>query len=110
MEREFIETNTFVNNWHELNLTDENLRELQNFMMKNPKVGDIIKKTGGLKKLRWTLQNKGKSGGARVLFIDFVSYGKIILVNCYSKDMKDDLTDKEKAIYKKLIKEIKKEL
>ena len=50
MVREFIETNTFVNNWHELNLTDENLRELQNFMMKNPKVGDIIKKNRRLKK------------------------------------------------------------
>jgi hypothetical protein len=108
--REFIIAKIFDKRWDEMDLTDEDLRLLQNHIMLNPDTGDIIKGTGGLTKLRWVLPNTGKSGGIRVLFVDFVRQETVILVNCYSKSEKDNLTDKEKAMYKELIKEIGKEL
>ena len=110
MKREFIETNIFSKRWKELNLTDNDLRELQKFIMENPNAGDMIQGTGGLIKLRCTLQDTGKSGGARILYIDFTRQEKIIFINCYSKDEKDNISDKEKAIYKTLIKDIREEL
>ena len=106
MIREFILTQIFDKNWNLLNLTDEALRQLQSFIMKNPGVGDIIEGTGGLTKLRWSLYDKGKRGGIRVLYIDFIRQKTIIFVNCYSKNEKDSISDKEKAIYKDFIKEI----
>jgi len=75
--------------------------------LKNPGAGDIIQGTGGLTKLRFSLPNTGKSGGLRVLYVDFIRQETIILVNCYSKSEKDSITDKEKAEYKSLIKSIK---
>ena len=110
MVKEFINTQIFDKNWSKLNLTDNELKELQNYIMKNPYAGDIIEGTGGLIKLRWQLPNTGKSGGIRVLFVDFISYEKTILINCYSKSEMDSITDKEKAMYKEFIKEIGKEL
>jgi len=83
------------------------LRELQEFILKNPGAGDIIQGTGGLTKLRFSLPNTGKSSGLRVLYVDFIRQETIILVNCYSKSEKDSITDKEKAEYKSLIKSIK---
>ena len=74
--------------------------------MKNPNAGDIMQGTGGIRKLRWVLPNKGKSGGVRVIYIDFISYGKIYLLDLYGKAEKEDLPQNEKKELKKLVKNI----
>jgi hypothetical protein len=110
MKRVYIETPIFSKRWGEQGLTEDDLLELQTFLLKNPDAGDIIQGTGGLTKLRFALPNIGKSGGARVLYVDFIKQEKTILINCYSKSEKDTISNKEKAIYKTLIKSIKEEL
>ena len=110
MLKEFIIAQIFDKNWSALGLDDDALRLLQSHILKNPGIGDIISGTGGLIKLRWNLPNTGKSGGIRVLYVDFIYHKTIILVNCYGKSKKDNLTDKEKAMYKEFIKEIGKEM
>jgi len=110
MSREFIITQTFDREWCNLDLSDETLRQLQNHILRTPGIGDMIVGTGGLLKLRWNLPNTGKSGGIRVLYVDFMQHETTILVNCYGKSDKDALTDKEKSLYKEFIAEIKKEL
>ena len=110
MKRTFVETSVFTKRWSELNQNDDDLLSLQEFILKNPEAGDIIQGTGGLTKLRFSLPNVGKSGGIRVLYVDFIRQETIILVNCYSKSDKDSISDKEKAAYKVLIKAIKEEM
>jgi hypothetical protein len=110
MKRVFIETQIFTKRWNDLNLTDDDLKQLQGYILNNPNSGDIIQGTGGLTKLRFALPDTGKSGGARVLYIDFITHEKVFLINCYSKSMTDSLSGKEKAMYKALIKQIKGEL
>ena len=110
MAREFIVTKVFDNHWHELGLNDDDLRKLQSHILLNPDAGDIIVGTGGLIKLRWNLPSTGKSGGVRALYVDFIYQETVILINCYGKGEKDTLTDKEKAMYKDLIKSIGKGL
>ncbi|MCL2053701.1 MAG: type II toxin-antitoxin system RelE/ParE family toxin [Oscillospiraceae bacterium] len=109
MLREFISTATFDKLWYDLSLSDDDLQELQNYLMENPIAGKLIVGTGGLRKVRWTLPNKGKSGGIRVLYVDYLSYEKTILINCYSKNEQDNISDSEKAMYKSLIKAIEKD-
>ena len=55
-------------------------------------------------------KNLGLRGGIRVLYVDFVLREKLVFVNCYSKKEKDNISNNEKAMYKKLIKEIGEEL
>jgi hypothetical protein len=110
MKRTFIETLIFTKRWAELNLNDDDLAALEKFIMENPYSGDVIQGTGGLIKLRWNLPHKGKRGGTRVLYIDLIRQEKIVLINCYDKQEKEDISDNEKAMYKALIKEIKEEL
>jgi hypothetical protein len=112
MTRAFIMTKTFDKRWEELNLTDDDLSKLQDYIIKNPNAGDVIQGTGGLIKLRFALSNtnKGKSGGVRVLYIDFIYQAKIILINCYGKKDKDNITGEEKNMYKSFIKQIREEL
>ena len=99
MKRTFIETPILTKRWGELGLADDDLLELQTFILKNPSAGDVTQGTGGLTKLRFAIPNKGKSGGVRALYVDFIHQEKTIMINCYSKSEKDDITDKEKAIY-----------
>ena len=65
MKRTFIEVPMFTKKWKELGLTDENLRDLENILLENPKASDTIQGTGGLRKIRIPLENTGKRGGGR---------------------------------------------
>lgn len=103
MKREFIYFKIFDKNWRNLGLTDKDLIELENTINNNPDTGKLIQETGGLRKLRFALPNKGKSGSVRILYIDFISYEKTIFMNVYTKNEKDNISEKEKQMYKTLI-------
>ena len=105
MNRSFIEVPTFTAKWRELGLTDEDLRELQKVLLQNPKKGDSIVGTGGLRKIRIPMENRGrgKRGGARILYVDVEIKELIYLINVYSKDEKDDLSEEEKKALRRLL-------
>ena len=56
------------------------------------------------------MKGKGKRGGIRVLYIDFLFYEKIYLLVAYPKSKKENITEKEKKAIKKLVNELKDEL
>jgi hypothetical protein len=53
-------------------LDDEEYAELQQYMMQNPEAGQLVRGSGGVRKLRWVRQGMGKRGGLRVVY--FVRY------------------------------------
>lgn len=53
-------------------LDDDEYAELQQFMMKDPETGDIVRESGGVRKLRWKRRGMGKRDGLRVIY--FVRY------------------------------------
>lgn len=111
MTRTFIETPTFTAKWQDLGLTDKNLKDLQEILLENPKLGDTISHTGGLRKIRIPMENKGKGkrSGARVIYIDVDIKETIYLINVYTKDEKADLTPDEKKALKAVVKILKEE-
>lgn len=109
MKREFIETPSFTKKWFEFGFTDADLAELQQFLIKNPDAGDTMVGTGGLKKIRYAFEGRGKSGSARVCYVDFSTFEKTYLIQVFSKDEKPNLTDSEKNAVKKVISVLKTE-
>lgn len=107
MNRTFIEVPIFTKKWKELGLTDENLRELENILLANPKSGDVIQGTGGLRKIRIPLNSKEKRGGARVIYVDIEFRETIYFINVYTKNEKDDLTEEEKKAFKAVVSSLK---
>lgn len=91
----FIETDIFTEDVKEL-LTDDEYREFQMFLAENPDWGDVIQHTGGLRKIRWSANGKGKRGGVRVIYFHKVSDWQIRLLLIYKKGVQDDLNDDEK--------------
>lgn len=67
MTRIFVELPTFRTVWKELGLTDRDLRRLQEDLLANPKAGNVMQGTGGIRKMRFAFENRGKSGSIRVI-------------------------------------------
>ncbi|OKY76342.1 MAG: hypothetical protein BM485_03635 [Desulfobulbaceae bacterium DB1] len=73
-------------------LSDEEYRQFQNMLLERPDAGKIIPGSGGLRKLRWAAEGRGKRGGLRVIYYWFTAKGTIILLFIYPKNMQDNLT------------------
>ena len=110
MTREFIFLPEFEKKWQNFKLNDDDLKDLEAYLCEYPEAGKLIKKTGGVRKFRWKLLSKGKSGGARVLYVDFTSFEKIYMITYFSKSTKISLTDSEKSQLKTIIDQLKKAL
>ena len=110
MEREFIRTKQFDNNWKDMGLTEEHLLILERNLCINPLAGKVIQGTGGLRKIRWSYNDKGKKGGMRVFYVDFVVFEKIYLISVFPKNVKTDLSAEEAKQLEKMIKILEKEL
>ena len=99
-----IETSVFTKSL-KLLLPDENYRKFQNVLTLNPKSGKIIKGSGGLRKIRWSIPGKGKSGGVRVIYYYVMKEEIILMLLIYPKSERDDLTKEQQKILKMLVKE-----
>ena len=87
----FIETPIFTRQVAEA-LTDDQYAALQSELTARPNAGDLIKGGRGIRKVRWAMQGRGKSGGARVIYFWRVTESQILLLTIYAKGEKTDLT------------------
>ncbi len=109
MKRIFVELPVFRNDWKELGLTDKDLKRLQEELLSNPQVGAIMKDTGGIRKMRFAFENRGKSGSIRVIYVDFEIREKLYLLTAYAKNQSENLTKAERNELKKLVQQLEME-
>ncbi len=110
MTREFVELPIFQKKWKSLGLTDKDLKRLEEELVADPKTGDVMQGTGGVRKMRFAFEHRGKSGSIRVIYVDFEVYEKIYLITAYPKNEKDNLTKDERSEIKQLIKILESQL
>ena len=107
--RTFIEVPIFSKRWAEIGLGEEELLMLQVYLLNNPQAGPVMEGTGGIRKVRFPLEHRGKSGSVRVCYTDFSEYEVIYLITAFTKDEQSNLSDEEKRVLKKLVKSLKEE-
>ena len=107
MKRMFIETNEFHRGWKRLGLGEEDLRELQAYLLEHPSAGDLVQGTGGVRKLRWARPGRGKSGGVRTIYIDFADRETTWLITVFGKNERADLSAEERKEIRRFVKRIK---
>ena len=95
-KRAFLHSQQFDDIWEKLGLDDNTLRRLQNEIVRNPKAGKLMQGTGGFRKMRFGSADGGKSGGFRVIYMDFPAYAFVYLLMVYPKSEKETLTNGEK--------------
>ena len=94
LQQTIAETPVFQRKAAEL-LTVEERDALSVFLSLNPEAGDLIVGTGGVRKLRWSLPGRGKSGGARVIYYFHGETVPLYLLTLYAKNERDTLTAQE---------------
>jgi hypothetical protein len=102
---EFIETPIFTKLILQL-LDDNSYRELQNELLINPELGKVIKGGGGIRKIRWALPNRGKSGSIRIIYFYKNANNEIYFLFAYPKNVADNLTENQVHQLAKLVKEL----
>ncbi len=105
MKSVFVELPAFTRHRADY-LDDDGFLGLQESMMKNPEAGDVIEGTGGLRKLRYGDQRrgKGKRGGLRVIYYWWDGGRQFWLFTLYDKDEMADLSANEKKMLKAMLK------
>ena len=85
-----IETEIFQKYINDIWSEDERL-EFISWIANNPLTGDVVPRTGGVRKVRWKRNGMGKSGGVRVIYYNMLDDGNIWLLIAYTKSKFDNL-------------------
>ena len=84
-------------------MSDDEYRKLQEALVNRPSMGVIIQGTGGLRKVRWKLEGRGKSGGARVIYYWMMEAEQIYMLYGFSKNEQENLTSAQKKLLKQIV-------
>lgn len=99
---EFIEAPAFTKYVYEY-LSDDEYLGLQSFLLQYPEAGKVVPGSGGIRKVRWAMLGKGKSGGVRVIYYFKRHDDEIWLLTIYSKNEVENIPA---HVLRKIAKEI----
>ena len=74
---------------------------------RDPRAGDLIPGTGGVRKLRIALEGRGKSGGARLIYYYHNDAWPVLLLEVFPKNQKANLSKAQRNALAKLVTELK---
>ena len=96
-----VETPSFLRDAKKL-LDDEERESLVNYLSSSPHAGDLIKGTGGIRKIRWAREDTGKSGAYRVIYFFHSMEIPLFVLNIFAKNEKANISQAERNELKKL--------
>jgi hypothetical protein len=84
-------------------MDDEERAELVNYLAYHPTAGVVVPGSGGVRKLRWGLEGRGKRGGARVIYFYHDMDMPLYLLTAYAKNERENLDQSEINTMRKLV-------
>jgi mRNA-degrading endonuclease RelE of RelBE toxin-antitoxin system len=86
----FVETKLFTSLVGSY-LSDDEYAALQLSIAANPEAGEIVRGSGGVRKLRWSGSGRGKRGGIRVIYYLRTTRGEVWMLTVYAKNEADSI-------------------
>jgi hypothetical protein len=96
-----VETPEFLTAMRRI-MDEEERGLLVDYLARNPLAGDIVQGTGGVRKLRWALEGRGKSGGARVIYYYHNEAMPLFALTAYAKNERADLSQADRNDFRRL--------
>lgn len=84
-------------------MSDDEYKDLQEALVTRPEMGALIKNSGGLSKVRWSLEGRGKSGGVRVIYYWMSADDQLYMLLAYPKNEQESLTDAQVSALRKIV-------
>ncbi len=88
-------------------LTPKECEKIVMTLAVNPLAGALIEGTGGLRKMRFARDGRGKSGGVRVVCYYHSADMPTVLLEVFGKNEKDNLTKAERNVLARVVAELK---
>lgn len=85
-----IESPLFSKCWQDY-WTEEQHDAFMAFIAGNPEAGDVIKGSGGCRKVRWAGDGRGKRGGVRVIYTLQLANGAVVALTIFGKGMRENI-------------------
>jgi len=101
------ETQAYLKQADKLGISPEDRAAIKLFLSENPEAGDVIRGSGGVRKVRFAVGSKGKSGGLRLFTFFWSSDFPLYLLTVIAKSRNENLTDAQVAVLAKIVKELK---
>lgn len=98
-----VETPEFIATTSKL-LNEDARTALIDYLAYNPAAGAVIAGSGGIRKLRWALEGRGKRGGARVIYFYHNRDLPLFVLTAYAKNEQSNLSQSAKNDFKRLTK------
>jgi hypothetical protein len=98
-----VETETFLASAARLGISETERAASIIYLAGNPQAGAIVSGTGGVRKLRWALPGRGKSGGARAIYYYHNESIPLYALDIYAKNRKANLSAAEKKAARKTV-------
>lgn len=77
-------------------LSDDERRDVLQYLAAHPRAGDLMEGTGGVRKLRWARGGRGKSGGVRVIYYFHNDAMPLYLLTLFAKNERANLSKAER--------------
>ena len=84
-------------------MTPDEIDDSIDMIAADPLCGDLIQGTGGVRKVRFAVKTKGKSGGVRIVYYYYNETKPVFLLTVFAKNEKDNLTKAERNTLAKLV-------
>ena len=100
----FVETPVFTGLVSK-RLDDDDYRALQTALLLRPEQGPVIPGSGGLRKIRWSAEGRGKRGGLRVIYFWDKTSSTFYMLFLYQKNQQGDLSATQIRALARLVRE-----
>lgn len=96
-----VETPEFPSATRKL-MSDAERALLVDYLAHNPMAGDLVQGTGGIRKVRWALDGRGKRGGARAIYFYHDADMPLFALTAYAKNERTDLSQQDRNDFRQL--------
>jgi hypothetical protein len=97
-----VETENFLERAKAI-MTETERTDMVAYLASNPEAGQLIRGTGGARKIRWA---KGKRGGARTIYYYHNESIPLFILDIYAKNQKADLSESDKRSLRRVLAQI----
>ena len=104
-----VETTPFIHAVQEVWNDSERITFIS-YIAEHYEAGDLIRGTGGLRKIRWTRPGIGKRGGIRVIYYYYDQEAPVFLISAFAKNEKENLTAEDRKYLSALTENLKNEI
>lgn len=101
-----VRTRRYLKDMERIGASEADIAALEQAVADDPVRGDVIRGLGGLRKIRFGLAGRGKSGGGRAIYFLVLADDTVLMLTAFAKNEKADLSPADRKVLLALVKEL----